>query len=489
MNGNVENTLEWGRDGLHVTSDDTLKTIRRPYMSPSTMQDVNQCPAKAAVRKMFTTTARPFDATSIGSATHTVLEQLYSPGNTPSDEVAARLTRELLHDQMNGQLTEDEKTLWTSQVLSNVLGNLAIEKRLKKSQAVFKTEFPLTNITLRGIPVHGIVDRIDIKDADRKTLTIIDYKTGKDKSGKNALKFGDPHGDQIRLYAMALPKHLETAGLGTYTISGGRLHYVTHATTRIVAVKNRQENGHTLDLLEQAWTTLNTGLDTGCFPARPSGLCGWCPLVTSCPFARTNTPSPRFNTDEILPAVPVREQADRPTRDSNEGTEEPSGTQEVGEMKQWRESKAWEGTHVDGHVNMASYAMLAAGQLSELAVKMLGETNAPFTKGDIGALTRTLAWIIMSAQHSITGTTDMDTSANARLRYHLFKVVEEQPAPLFIPIRRNDMQDHDRSPIETWEKWVDNVTKRIVFLVNTDMDLLDNPVTSSEAPWAKLAAK
>lgn len=158
-------------------------------------------------------------------------------------------------------------------------------------------------------------------------------------------------------------------------------------------------------------------------------------------------------------------------------------------MKQWRESKAWEGTHVDGHVNMASYAMLAAGQLSELAVKMLGETNAPFTKGDIGALTRTLAWIIMSAQHSITGTTDMDTSANARLRYHLFKVVEEQPAPLFIPIRRNDMQDHDRSPIETWEKWVDNVTKRIVFLVNTDMDLLDNPVTSSEAPWAKLAAK
>src|SRR5699024_2014701 len=48
-----------------------------------------------------------------------------------------------------------------------------------------------------------------------------------------------------------------------------------------------------LDRFTRNWTTLKKGVETGVFPCKTSALCGWCPLVNTCPAAIAEDKEPR----------------------------------------------------------------------------------------------------------------------------------------------------------------------------------------------------
>ncbi len=98
------------------------------------------------------------------------------------------------------------------------------------------------------------------------------------KVGYAGSKFGDPHGDQLRLYAAALEAidgRMPTTAL---------VYYTRHAKSREVSLTPRDMN-KTLRHFEKSWADLRSSVDRGSFVAHSSALCGWCPLVSSCPVA------------------------------------------------------------------------------------------------------------------------------------------------------------------------------------------------------------
>jgi len=98
------------------------------------------------------------------------------------------------------------------------------------------------------------------------------------KVGYAGSKFGDPHGDQLRLYAAALEAidgRMPTTAL---------VYYTRHAKSREVSLTPRDMN-RTLRHFEKSWADLRSSVDRGSFVAHSSALCGWCPLVNSCPVA------------------------------------------------------------------------------------------------------------------------------------------------------------------------------------------------------------
>lgn len=115
--------------------------------------------------------------------------------------------------------------------------------------------------------VRGVVDLL-IVDGD--TAFIVDYKTGSNK-------YPDPK--QLRLMALMTFVHFPQV-----KISKAGLLFVMHNTF----IDERYER-EDIDKLWGVFTPdlerLEVAYDNNVWPAKPSGLCGWCP-VDSCKFYR-----------------------------------------------------------------------------------------------------------------------------------------------------------------------------------------------------------
>jgi RecB family exonuclease len=98
------------------------------------------------------------------------------------------------------------------------------------------------------------------------------------KVGYAGSKFGDPHGDQLRLYAAALE------AIDGRMPATARVYYTRHARSREVSLTPRDMN-RTLRHFEKSWADLRSSVHRASFVAQSSALCGWCPLVNSCPVA------------------------------------------------------------------------------------------------------------------------------------------------------------------------------------------------------------
>lgn len=124
------------------------------------------------------------------------------------------------------------------------------------------------------VPFRALIDRLDrLPEAFGGGLMVVDYKTG---------KAVDPRWDdgayrrQILLYAASV--EAATGELPTH----GLLLYVNARETKQVRI-DRAEVDRVLLLLGRVWKDLWQRMPTDDHRARPSALCGWCPMVDLCP--------------------------------------------------------------------------------------------------------------------------------------------------------------------------------------------------------------
>ena len=321
-------------------------------------------------------------------------------------------------------------------------------------------------------------------------LMVPTHNTGKAKDKVNPF-FDDDHGDQIRLYVEAMRV------LTGEKPRSGRLLYISHGKQRKVALSKEADINKTKRAFAASWDDLRAAVDTQTFVAKASPLCGWCPLVNSCPTGinagkvdrKGGAPSavdlgiPTLRVDGTVkpvvghtpkwaaavpdefasllavPEVPTAAHlsvGEEPPRDTDEGATNMSTG------RPWKEAKPWEGATIDGHLSLNAYASTAVFGLSTLAAEELFKNGQKVGPAPVKALTALLAQTVLNAQAAVTnGSDDLQDGAHTRLRGVLRTSLDIIPLPFG--------GDED-----AWALWVKRTHGFMVAIAATALDLFNN---------------
>lgn len=497
----IGDKVAWDGSSLVVTDPELLSRLAKPYLSASTAKALHGCQASWAGERALPDAFDLFSATEKGSAAHLVLEELYQlpPERRDAKHAAAILTDLPRRDPQDGEVdyaaalgTDPVRyTQWIAMVTGAYQGIFDIED--PKAVDVYATELRLDGIEVGGVPFKGFIDRIDYADPDKQTLFVRDYKTGRDRSQPNP-RFDDDHGDQIRLYYAALQRWLAEQGYPELKVTGGGLYYIEHGTKRDVDVRPTAVR-KTLAGFADSWRLLQQTTETARFEAKPSPLCGWCPLVNSCPVARParkdNDPR-RANPDGIPQAVDLGIPTLRKKGTQVAPTTAPAAHTEAGRNTSdtttsevtmahngpWRETKPWDvdGGRVDGHLMMAAPHATAVIGMASLAAETLEKYRIKATPTTLRVMTSLLAKVVLDAQASITnGSTDWGEGSNTRVRGALRTVLDLRPLPLPETDGERDASLFAEN-IDALKAWQQRAATFATALVRTGIDLFDGNI-------------
>lgn len=278
--------LAWDGDRLLVTDPDAVNKIARKRLSPSTAKSMHSCGARYAAEKLMRGQEDPFAPAPFGTSVHEVLEGLYGmpmPQRTRSalEQHARKVLQEsaVPHSAQSWPgIDRARHEEWLQLIIANASRIFDIED--PTTVQVRALEMQLDSVELEGIPFTGLIDRIDITgDGHSFGSGVVDYKSGRQPGAWNIKQpDGDAHGDQLRLYVAAL-----TALDGVKPLSA-HLHYTGTGKTREVPIGPRLV-AKTVAGFVESWAILNRYVAESAFATQVSALCGWCPLVNSCPVA------------------------------------------------------------------------------------------------------------------------------------------------------------------------------------------------------------
>lgn len=324
-------------------------------------------------------------------------------------------------------------------------------------------------------------------------------------------RYGDHYGDQLRVYTRAI--HQIT---GIKPVQA-KLLYTKVPKAVPVDISEKAIN-KTLKHFKGAWDKHNLYMEEGSFPVKTGPLCGWCPLVNSCPMAKAAGKGPRIEglpsaTDLGIPThrpglspVPVatdgttivslsaaditffapdpEEEIVRPEQAETVSAAERAAhitssgdtPEELSEMEHdmgsITEAKPWDVYANEGQLNPSSYAAGAAFGLTGMAMGNLTKAGIDLRGGVVRALASTYLHIVTEAQREWTGTVSLQEASNTRMRGALHTVLETLPQPWG--------EDAD-----AWEAWTAKAIKRCVSTTAVALDLFSEPRPT--APWEALA--
>lgn len=446
------------REGLHLDVQDVAK-VRRTALSASTAKSLaHNCAAGYAFGKISgERETDPFAATSQGTAAHAVLEELYKlPKGKRTRRRAANILLALVaqwkHTTYESLQNEVTRQLFISDVISKYQGIFDIED--PREIDVVRTEWPLNGIELGGVPFTGFVDLTQrVTSRGRTGLRPVDYKTSRTIPDKRRIeRYGDDHGDQIRLYAAALRKVQDEPVLE------GRVYYTLHGKSTVVAVSEKRV-AQTVGEFTRAWDTHNEMVEQQVFPTKVGPLCGWCPLVQLCPAAqaskfdtdRTGSQTALCSTDLIeIDDSPASYEARVPPtaqvspEEPGDDLEPPMEGRQHMATHPLSEGKPWD-EFVDDKLNGTSYAAIGYFGMASLAYEVLHKHHIPIQRVAVDALTTAVAGIVETVQDGLTGSTSFQDGTNTRVRGVLRTVLDAVPPPFG--------EDED-----TWSMWIKQVT-------------------------------
>ena len=522
-----------GRRRQLVLSDAGVELVRKKTLSPSTTSAIASCGGRFAVERLVESLMPPpidpFGAAELGTATHQIYEDLFArPKGERGLVVGAQLLERLEVDHPELEAPSDPALLakWRSEVQTRMVGLWEVEN--PDEIDVVAREMHLT-VELDGIPFNGFIDRV--QRAANGGYEVVDFKAGRGSVKRENARFGDPHGDQIRLYAMALTA--ERPDLAPVT--GGQVLYVYHRKRRDVDVSPEAIDG-TRGRYAKAWKLLTTQTDSGAFGLKTSPLCGWCPAVLVCPSAiasgyvpktpnaeqghllgigasPTTTavsirsgadseedydPSIDFGDVPVVPEdvpqtpedvpvvpqeatqtpgdVPVVPQEATPAPAMSGTPSAPPSTRSTTTTRSTAmasEQKPWEETNEDGSLNLNSYASTAAFGTVALAVETLHAAGQRMTPKTVDAFAETLALIIQHCQEALDIRPSMQDGSHTRLRGALRTSIETMPPPF-------------GADVVAWGEWVTKTEKRILSIHKAAVRLWSAGGQDS-TPWAALA--
>lgn len=348
---------------------------------------------------------------------------------------------------------------------------------------------------VNGVPFFGRIDRTDRISVEDHRLKIVDTKTGGPKSAESRAKFGDDHGDQLRLYAIAV-EHADGEMPAEVEI-----HYT--ATGEVYrASLNRRDMARVAREFRETWDEMVESYRRNSYQARDSALCGWCPLVRVCPTALAKNKQDKSGNGQwaidrcvqvrtgdsgVQPLSPyvsplttdvkaqmAEEREGRPADIREEvlgmtqvasqpSTEEPAGNRLFSEGKSWDEA-------INGRPNANGYAMQACFGLSEMAAEILLSSGEGEVRPDhVTALAQTLLDIILEAQVNLNSSESLMDGLNTRLRGALRSALAIRPVPF-------------GADSDGWAAWRRTVVRIIESLARTSLILFRDPIPVD--PWS-----
>lgn len=531
-----------GEIGLTATGERQLGRIRRSELSASTSfaLDPSSCAVSMVGSRLLPRDDDAFEPNQLGTAAHAVLEHIFNqPGAERTKELATATSRRLLAEREFALLyldeyltnriaafTSDEATRWLAEVDRRTHGLWEIED--PTTVTVHFTEMAFgeranRTVMIGRVPFVGYVDRVrkilDVETGEVISYLVDDYKAGK---VKQADRYGDDYGDQIRIYDEAV---FQATGIKP---DGGSLLFIAYGVERKIDT-SPEAVAVTIKRFERAYDRMNKLTEENFFPAKGGPLCGWCELVNACPVAKKDGRTDLSNTEKVngkrvvvegkklkglsavalgIPTVgapapglpPIPPVADLPplprsTTTANTTTlapEKPAVPKAAAHIPVTpKESKeimttvattfpVKEGTScreasVDGSLNGASYAATAVFGITSLAVEQLSLYNQPINGQTVAALTQTYATIVQTVQAKFSGSTGWGEGINTRIRGALRTSIETIPAPW-------------GGDVDAWTKWVQSATNRTSAITTVAIATWNLGTDIPESPWAAIAA-
>ena len=302
------------------------------------------------------------------------------------------------------------------------------------------------------------------------------------------LFFGDHHGEQLRMYALAWAAHT-----GGPLPAAAQVYYVAYGKSRKVGLA-RPKLVEASDGLVRAWERMQAFSETAAFPTKASALCGWCPMAQVCPAAaaagRAEPRSPEALIGPVLgvaglpqtgiaaggapAAESSRAEPNRRPLDAQDYTTGPGSGRPIERGSSMRhEDKPWV-EEIEGRLNFSSYAAGAAFGLAELAVETLHQAGVALTGQSVYALADTFATVIANVQRVMDAKVNMAEGLHTRLRGALRTSLVTLPAPF-------------GADQEAWAAWVAATERRLRAIVTVAERLWQAERDKSGQPWTALA--
>ncbi|ACL42348.1 hypothetical protein Achl_4397 (plasmid) [Pseudarthrobacter chlorophenolicus A6] len=521
----LHDKLAWDGKKLVVTDDAVINKIRRKALSPSTSKSMQSCAARwVGERLLRSEDEDPFAPAPLGTSAHSVMEDMYDEDVYERHERSLALAEALTvrdADIMWPDIESEPDSVramvrlnrrrWIEEVKIAYEGIFVIED--PKTIEVHSREMQIDGLTINGVPTNGFIDRVryGVNKRGKEGLIPEDYKTGK----VGNTRFGDDHGDQLRIYAAALKEKTGETPVAATVL------YTKFGKARDVDLSPAAMS-KTLKTYELSWKRHNRYMETHEFPTKVSALCGWCPLINACPVAKEEgkkvsekVADQMFSSTDLgIPAL--RPGASVAAMASTEDTivehhgqditffmpdpfsygipdEQLEAVERASElaahmyasgenpitsldkdhgMAKITEDKVWVPYTVEGELNPNSYAAMGVFGTAELAVEALHRAGLAINGSNVKALAATFQHIVAEAQESWTGSTSASDGANSRMRGALRTVLATLPMPF----------GEDEA---AWDGWVVAAVRRCKSITAVALALFADE--RPETPWTALA--
>lgn len=436
--------VEFTQSALIVTPEVSRDRISREAFSASTMKAVDGCPARMAVDKAIDKQVDLFGAAELGTAGHTCLEQMFTlePQHRTKDRLM-RIVLKLAEETYPGPTEKmtGVRGLWSTEVWNAIAG---VWQMLDPAEVVVhKLEWSIDDVTIAGVPFRGYVD---ISRRLRGGLTVDDWKSSNKLPRIN--QHGDAHGDQVRLYHKAVE-----------IITGekpveGNLFYTRLGTKKAVALAPGRMKD-TVERFKSGWHTFNALVDRSVYPCKTGPLCGWCPLVASCPSAERDGFEQR-NQNMRLVLVPTEQitrvdtefsrevsvhldDNDRPDPvfdPAQEGAQDMEDTMSSTDHRDGDtpkfplrfEDKPYK-EDVEGQLNPAGYAFRSLATVVGWARYYLERRGVTPTRDAVEITADTINDLIAEVQYRLSGSTNYQRGLRARAMYAVRQTLWSDPIP------------------------------------------------------------
>ena len=264
------------------TNESSLETPVLATLSPSRASDFKTCPQLYKFKSIDRIPTEPTIYQARGTTVHLALERLF-------EEPRSQRTPERLYDLFRQAWVElkpkeypdlfdsvDEERSWGVESLNMLATYFSIEDPTSFDPEALEMDLL---VDLDHMKIRGILDRMEEvteigpDGAERTSLVITDYKTGKAPGERYANKAFFA----LKIYALLIRA---TRGVAPNRI---RLLYLNGPTEYTMDITDAQ-----LDAMHQQlsalWGAIEKAITTDTWPAKTSALCNWCDFKdTICP--------------------------------------------------------------------------------------------------------------------------------------------------------------------------------------------------------------
>lgn len=475
----------WDGDRLVTHDEKVVEELRRTALSPSTAKSMKSCVARWAAEKVLSkwTTEDPFDPAPLGTSGHAIFEEMYGydpEGRSPDIFRELVMRESLAHKafQVPENATNELKVLirtnqdrWRKEVWRVSNGLFKLEN--PSEVIIHGLETHIIGIDIEGVPINGFIDRIAKING---LLSPEDYKTGKKPAKSMLSKFGDDHGDQLRIYAASIAKmYGEEPRMARILYTEEKAAEAREVNLRPAAMKK------TIASFVKGWEIHNTVMEEGVFPTETGPLCGWCPLVNSCPAAA------EADYVDAHISKPAKKTTAAPTKVAlGIPTIRPMGQIAVISPLEEAVNRTLEAPLIEGEVIETEFRSIEMSKTNEYQLMgVAGLQDAAFSawrragvdKPDLDQLKnmlRLLRFVTGRTQIDVFGYEDLGSLNHTRLRGFL----------------RTSLEHSDPAPVggdaEAWSEWSKALYTRTLALTNVALTELDGESPLAEGqpfPW------